>query len=87
MAALNTNSDDLPMWGMHSSSSLELILLIIFSYNLLFLRPPLTIIRMIGFVGEIHSDKSSDGKDVLFTHMNITIQYNKDQVLHHFLIC
>ncbi|KAL4553996.1 hypothetical protein LXL04_039887 [Taraxacum kok-saghyz] len=32
-----------------------------------------------GFVGELH-DRNTDNKHMLFTHMNITLQYNKDQV-------
>nr|GEZ32937.1 transmembrane 9 superfamily member 1-like [Tanacetum cinerariifolium] len=35
-----------------------------------------------GFVGELHSDKNTDSKHILFTHMNITLQYNKDQIIH-----
>ncbi|KVH93509.1 Nonaspanin (TM9SF) [Cynara cardunculus var. scolymus] len=35
-----------------------------------------------GFVGELHSDRNSDSKHMLFTHKNITIQYNKDQIIH-----
>ncbi|KAI3774486.1 hypothetical protein L1987_49044 [Smallanthus sonchifolius] len=31
-----------------------------------------------GYVGELHAD----GKHMLFTHKNITIQYNKDQIIH-----
>ncbi|GJZ36255.1 transmembrane 9 superfamily member 1-like protein [Tanacetum coccineum] len=34
------------------------------------------------FVGEIHSDRNSDSKHMLFTHKNITIKYNKDQIIH-----
>ncbi|XWS67955.1 hypothetical protein CRYUN_Cryun04dG0048900 [Craigia yunnanensis] len=36
-----------------------------------------------GFVGEVHPDKNSDnGKHVLYTHKNIVIKYNKDQIIH-----
>ncbi|GLT39975.1 hypothetical protein SLA2020_141390 [Shorea laevis] len=36
-----------------------------------------------GFVGELHPDKNSDnGKHVLYTHKNIIIKYNKDQIIH-----
>nr|GEU77332.1 transmembrane 9 superfamily member 1 [Tanacetum cinerariifolium] len=35
-----------------------------------------------GFVGELHSDRNNDNKHVMFTHKNITIQYNKDQIIH-----
>ncbi|XWS62826.1 hypothetical protein CRYUN_Cryun06bG0043900 [Craigia yunnanensis] len=36
-----------------------------------------------GFVGELHLDKNSDnGKHVLYTHKNIVIKYNKDQIIH-----
>ncbi|KAG8473636.1 hypothetical protein CXB51_036023 [Gossypium anomalum] len=36
-----------------------------------------------GFVGELHPDRNSDnGKHVLYTHKNIIIKYNKDQVIH-----
>ncbi|XP_047333661.1 transmembrane 9 superfamily member 1-like [Impatiens glandulifera] len=36
-----------------------------------------------GFVGELRSDKNSDlRKHVLYTHKNIVIQYNKDQIIH-----
>ncbi|GJT61374.1 transmembrane 9 superfamily member 1 [Tanacetum coccineum] len=35
-----------------------------------------------GFVGELHSDRNNDNKHVMFTHKNITIQYNKYQIIH-----
>ncbi|KAB2047345.1 hypothetical protein E1A91_A13G038200v1 [Gossypium mustelinum] len=36
-----------------------------------------------GFVGELHPDRNSDnGKHVLYTHKNIIIKYNKDQIIH-----
>ncbi|KAI4298974.1 hypothetical protein L6164_032477 [Bauhinia variegata] len=36
-----------------------------------------------GFVGELHPDKNSDnGKHVLYTHKNIIVKYNKDQIIH-----
>ncbi|KAK4800721.1 hypothetical protein SAY86_021208 [Trapa natans] len=36
-----------------------------------------------GFVGELHSEKDSDSsKHVLYTHKRITIQYNKDRIIH-----
>ncbi|KAF7803615.1 transmembrane 9 superfamily member 1 [Senna tora] len=36
-----------------------------------------------GFVGELHPDKNSDsGKHVLYTHKNIMVRYNKDQIIH-----
>ncbi|CAI9287162.1 unnamed protein product [Lactuca saligna] len=35
-----------------------------------------------GFVGELHSDRNSDNKHMIFTHKNITLQYNKDQIIH-----
>ncbi|KAG5248484.1 transmembrane superfamily member [Salix suchowensis] len=36
-----------------------------------------------GFVGELHPDKNGEnGKHVLYTHKSITIQYNKDQIIH-----
>ncbi|KAL6329484.1 hypothetical protein AAG906_021179 [Vitis piasezkii] len=35
-----------------------------------------------GFVGELHPDKNSDNKHVLFTHKNINITYNKNQIIH-----
>ncbi|GKA90629.1 transmembrane 9 superfamily member 1-like protein [Tanacetum coccineum] len=35
-----------------------------------------------GFVGELHTDRNNDNKHVIFTHKNITIQYNKDQIIH-----
>ncbi|KAM0061861.1 putative nonaspanin (TM9SF), MFS transporter superfamily [Helianthus debilis subsp. tardiflorus] len=35
-----------------------------------------------GFVGELHTDRNSDSKHMLFTHKNITIHYNKDQIIH-----
>ncbi|XP_076906776.1 transmembrane 9 superfamily member 1-like [Bidens hawaiensis] len=35
-----------------------------------------------GYVGELHTDRNSDSKHLLFTHKNITIQYNKDQIIH-----
>ncbi|KAF1867136.1 hypothetical protein Lal_00049564 [Lupinus albus] len=37
----------------------------------------------IGYVGELHLDKNSDsGKHVLYTHKNIIVKYNKDQIIH-----
>ncbi|KAF9685001.1 hypothetical protein SADUNF_Sadunf03G0008900 [Salix dunnii] len=37
----------------------------------------------VGFVGELHPDKNGEnGKHVLYTHKSITIQYNKDQIIH-----
>ncbi|XP_022966856.1 transmembrane 9 superfamily member 1-like isoform X2 [Cucurbita maxima] len=36
-----------------------------------------------GFVGELPSDKNSeDEKHILYTHKNIIIKYNKDQIIH-----
>jgi transmembrane 9 superfamily protein 3 len=36
-----------------------------------------------GFVGELHPDKNSEnGKHVLYTHKNIVVKYNKDQIIH-----
>ncbi|PKI74859.1 transmembrane 9 superfamily member 1-like [Punica granatum] len=36
-----------------------------------------------GFVGDLHPEKDSDSnKLVLYTHKRITIQYNKDQIIH-----
>ncbi|KAK4804747.1 hypothetical protein SAY86_004564 [Trapa natans] len=36
-----------------------------------------------GFVGELHPEKDSDSsKHMLYTHKKITIQYNKDQIIH-----
>ncbi|KAE8686757.1 Transmembrane 9 superfamily member 3 [Hibiscus syriacus] len=36
-----------------------------------------------GFVGELHPDKNSDnGKHVFYTHKNIVIKYNKNQIIH-----
>ncbi|KAL7002020.1 Transmembrane 9 superfamily member 1 [Sarracenia purpurea var. burkii] len=36
-----------------------------------------------GFVGELHPDKNSDNKKhVLYTHKNIIVKYNKDQIIH-----
>ncbi|KAK3184860.1 hypothetical protein Dsin_032146 [Dipteronia sinensis] len=36
-----------------------------------------------GFVGDLHPDKNSDnGKHVLYTHKNIIVKYNKDQIIH-----
>ncbi|CAN8294307.1 unnamed protein product [Cochlearia groenlandica] len=36
-----------------------------------------------GFVGEMHPDKNSEkGKHVLYTHKNIVVKYNKDQIIH-----
>ncbi|KAI9103631.1 hypothetical protein K1719_023254 [Acacia pycnantha] len=36
-----------------------------------------------GFVGELRPDKNSDNaKHVLFTHKNIVIKYNQDQIIH-----
>lgn len=35
---------------------------------------------VLGFVGELHTDRISDNKHVLYTHKNINIKYNKDQV-------
>lgn len=39
---------------------------------------------VLGFVGDLHPDKNSDnGKHVLYTHKNIIVKYNKDQVCGH----
>jgi len=39
------------------------------------------VLHCLGFVGELHSDKNSeDEKHVLYTHKNIIVKYNKDQV-------
>ncbi|XP_023552302.1 transmembrane 9 superfamily member 1-like [Cucurbita pepo subsp. pepo] len=36
-----------------------------------------------GFVGELHPEKNSNNvKHVLYTHKNIIIKYNKDQIIH-----
>ncbi|KAL8234550.1 hypothetical protein R6Q59_020650 [Mikania micrantha] len=35
-----------------------------------------------GHVGELHPDRNSDSKHLLYTHKNITIEYNKDQIIH-----
>ncbi|XP_004504187.1 transmembrane 9 superfamily member 1-like [Cicer arietinum] len=36
-----------------------------------------------GYVGELHPDKNSDNdKHVLYTHKNIIVKYNKDQIIH-----
>ncbi|CAL5434510.1 unnamed protein product [Camellia sinensis] len=36
-----------------------------------------------GFVGNLHPDKNSDNKKhVLYTHKNIIVKYNKDQIIH-----
>ncbi|WZY97463.1 hypothetical protein YC2023_069792 [Brassica napus] len=36
-----------------------------------------------GFVGELQSDKNGEnGKHVLYTHKNIIVKYNKDQIIH-----
>ncbi|XP_058771809.1 transmembrane 9 superfamily member 1-like [Vicia villosa] len=36
-----------------------------------------------GYVGELHPDKNSDsGKHVLYTHKNIIVKYNNDQIIH-----
>ncbi|XP_057430198.1 transmembrane 9 superfamily member 1-like [Lotus japonicus] len=36
-----------------------------------------------GYVGELHPDKNSDnGKHVLYTHKNVIVKYNKDQIIH-----
>ncbi|GAB4847845.1 Transmembrane 9 super member 1 [Ancistrocladus abbreviatus] len=36
-----------------------------------------------GFVGELHPDKTGDNaKHVLYTHKNVIIKYNKDQIIH-----
>ncbi|KAM7474601.1 hypothetical protein LguiB_021844 [Lonicera macranthoides] len=35
-----------------------------------------------GFVGEQHADRTSDNKHVLYTHKNIIVKYNKDQIIH-----
>ncbi|KAL1222853.1 Transmembrane 9 superfamily member 1 [Cardamine amara subsp. amara] len=36
-----------------------------------------------GFVGELHPDKNSEnGKHVLYTHKNIIVKHNKDQIIH-----
>ncbi|XP_057753357.1 transmembrane 9 superfamily member 1 [Arachis stenosperma] len=36
-----------------------------------------------GYVGELHPDKNSDnGKHVLYTHKNIIVKFNNDQIIH-----
>ncbi|KAL4183336.1 hypothetical protein AMTRI_Chr11g154670 [Amborella trichopoda] len=35
-----------------------------------------------GYVGDIRSDKVNDNKHVLFTHKNIVVEYNGDQIIH-----
>ncbi|CAK9168274.1 unnamed protein product [Ilex paraguariensis] len=35
-----------------------------------------------GFVGELHPDRSSANKHVLYTHKKIVVRYNKDQIIH-----
>ncbi|CAN8311961.1 unnamed protein product [Cochlearia groenlandica] len=36
-----------------------------------------------GFVGELQPEKNSEnGKPVLYTHKNIVVKYNKDQIIH-----
>lgn len=35
-----------------------------------------------GFVGEIHPDKSDDQKHLLYTHKNIIVKTNNDQIIH-----
>lgn len=35
-----------------------------------------------GFVGEIHLDKSDDQKHLLYTHKNIIVKTNNDQIIH-----
>lgn len=35
---------------------------------------------VLGFVGELHPDRNSDNKHVLYTHKSIDVKYNKDQV-------
>ncbi|CAI9303108.1 unnamed protein product [Lactuca saligna] len=35
-----------------------------------------------GFVGELHSDTNSDNMHMIFTHKNISLQYNKGQIIH-----
>ncbi|KAI3448330.1 hypothetical protein Pfo_004995 [Paulownia fortunei] len=34
-----------------------------------------------GFVGELHSERNSDNKHVLYTHKSISVMYNKDQII------
>lgn len=36
--------------------------------------------NQIGFVGELHPDRNNENKHVVYTHKNIIVQYNKDQV-------
>ncbi|KAG9132545.1 hypothetical protein Leryth_008477 [Lithospermum erythrorhizon] len=35
-----------------------------------------------GFVGELHPDRNSDNKHVLYTHKSIIVKFNKDQIIH-----
>eukprot|EP00252_Welwitschia_mirabilis_P021822 TRINITY_DN5713_c0_g1_i3.p1 TRINITY_DN5713_c0_g1~~TRINITY_DN5713_c0_g1_i3.p1 ORF type:complete len:589 (-),score=72.83 TRINITY_DN5713_c0_g1_i3:295-2061(-) len=35
-----------------------------------------------GFVGEFHPEKNDDQRHLLFTHKNIVINYNNDQIIH-----
>ncbi|KAG2300976.1 hypothetical protein Bca52824_037448 [Brassica carinata] len=41
-----------------------------------------TLIATVGFVGEVHAKNSENGKHVLYTHKNIVVKYNKDQIIH-----
>eukprot|EP00252_Welwitschia_mirabilis_P021823 TRINITY_DN5713_c0_g2_i1.p1 TRINITY_DN5713_c0_g2~~TRINITY_DN5713_c0_g2_i1.p1 ORF type:complete len:590 (-),score=79.03 TRINITY_DN5713_c0_g2_i1:356-2125(-) len=35
-----------------------------------------------GFVGEWHPDKKEDERHLLYTHKNLVVQYNKNQIIH-----
>eukprot|EP00252_Welwitschia_mirabilis_P021821 TRINITY_DN5713_c0_g1_i1.p1 TRINITY_DN5713_c0_g1~~TRINITY_DN5713_c0_g1_i1.p1 ORF type:complete len:588 (-),score=64.12 TRINITY_DN5713_c0_g1_i1:366-2129(-) len=35
-----------------------------------------------GFVGELHADKNNDQRHLLFTHKDIVIKFNNDQIIH-----
>lgn len=36
---------------------------------------------MAGFVGEQHADKEDDAKYMMYTHKDLVIKYNNDQVI------
>lgn len=60
---------------------ISLFLFLLSSLLVLVLVTEEFIFNILGFVGELHPDKNSDnGKHVLYTHKNIVIKYNKDQV-------
>lgn len=77
---LSLGSDDLPLWGMHLVSFVFGDVTYLISLYHANKAIDLTYSDIVGFVGELHPDRNSDNKHVLYTHKSIDVKYNKDQV-------